>query len=472
MENKMREKHKLDKKDKMSRINIIEEIFNRFKIVNSLNKYDEENIELFEKKNEFEIENISEYFEALKTNEIAYILYAFSLSNERKNDNIINFLDTMNSILSHFEYYRIKNPNIKYNNSHFDNYLLKRYDCSYIFTTYLSETDCRELKIDNKLYFNYIPIKCNVNHNENQEEKDTCGFAHNEIELKFHPFVYKKFKCNIPDCKKDSYCSFYHVDNDAGPIDMETEVDFDSDEINKLQKILSSLNLSKKEKDNNKDSKLSSLDKQKKDFIPTEFNPLTYKRYKCPLGSICKLDNKLCLNYHNEKDRRRNPDLYEASLCPKLYKNNKRIKDGKCDLGDECKKAHNLFEYFYHPNKFRKLKCKQEDKKNGKYCKERLICPYMHESDSDCGENGEKMMLDPDLISDYYKSLMVLYENSIDNENKKLNEIKRRYVCYKCNIVNALDKENFFVDIKEKKIICNNCKEQNNIEAIELNWQK
>ena len=162
--------------------------------------------------------------------------------------------------------------------------------------------------------------------NENQEEKDTCGFAHNEIELKFHPFVYKKFKCNIPDCKKDSYCSFYHVDKDAGPIDMETEVDFDSDEINKLQKILSSLNLSKKEKDNNKDSKLSSLDKQKKDFIPTEFNPLTYKRYKCPLGSICKLDNKLCLNYHNEKDRRRNPDLYEASLCPKLYKNNKRKK--------------------------------------------------------------------------------------------------------------------------------------------------
>ena len=82
------------------------------------------------------------------------------------------------------------------------------------------------------------------------------------------------------------------------------------------------------------------------------------------------------------------------------------------------------------------------------------------------------MVLDPDLISDYYKSLMVLYKNSIDSENKKLNEIKRRYVCYKCNIVNALDKESFLVDIKEKKIICNNCKEQNNIEAIELNWQK
>ena len=359
MENKKKDK------DKMSRINIIDEIFNRFKVVNSLNKYDEENIESFQKKNEFEIDNINGYFESLKTNEIAYILYSFRLSNERKNDNIINFLDTMNSIVSHFEYYKIKNPNIKYNNSHFDNYLLKRYDCSYIFTTYLSEMDCRELKIDNKLYFNYIPIKCYEKHSEDPSEKEKCGFAHNEIELRFHPFVYKKFKCNILNCKKDSDCNLYHTNNDDGPIDMETEVDFDSDEIIKLQKILSSLNFSKKEKDNNKDSKLNSLDKQKKDYIPTEFNPLTYKRYKCPLGSICKLDNKLCLNYHNEKDRRRNPNLYEASLCPNLYKNNKRIKGGKCDFGDDCKKAHNLFEYFYHPDKFRKLKCKQEDEENG-----------------------------------------------------------------------------------------------------------
>ena len=38
--------------------------------------------------------------------------------------------------------------------------------------------------------------------------------------------------------------------------------------------------------------------KEKNDFIPTEFNPLTYKMYRCPLGPICKLDRKFCLNYH------------------------------------------------------------------------------------------------------------------------------------------------------------------------------
>ena len=464
MERKKKDKNENDEKEILSRIRVIDEIFARFKITIPPKEYDEENISLYGKKREFEIQDIKDCFKELRSNEIAYILYLFSISNERKNYNvIINFFDTMNSILSHFEYYKIKNPNIKYNNSHFDNYLLKRYECSYIFTTYFSETDCRELKIDNKLYFNYFPIICTLKH-ENQNEKEECSFAHNEIELKFHPFVYKKFKCHIQDCKKDSYCHLYHIDNDGEPIDMETEVDFDSAEISNILNVL---------KYNNKESQINSLKKQKekKDFIPTEFNPFTYKRYKCPLGPVCKLDNKLCLNYHNEKDRRRNPDLYKPELCSNLYKNKKRIKGGKCDFGDDCDKAHNLFEYFYHPGKFRSLKCKQEDNAKGKFCKERLICPYYHESDSDCGENGEKMKLDPDLISDYYKSLMVTYEKSIDYEIKKLNEIKRRYVCYKCGFANALDKDSFLVDIKEKKIICDSCKKKHKIDTIELSWQ-
>ena len=468
MENSKKSKKNFIKKEVLTRINIIKEILDRFKIINKLNDYDEEIISNHENKKEYEIQVINDYFKDLRSNEIAYILYSFSLSDERKIDNIINFLDTMNSILSHFEYYKNKNQNIKYNNSHFDNYLLKRYECSYIFTTYLYDRDCRELKIDNKLYFNYAPIKCYANH-QDDAQKEKCGFAHNEIELKFHPFVYKKFKCSIKDCK-DSYCNFYHTNNDGELIDFETEIDFDSDEINNLKEVFKSLNLSKKDNDSIEKSKIS-LNKQneKKDFIPTEFNPKTYKRYKCPLGPICKLNKKLCLNYHDKGDKRRDPELYEAKLYPNLFKNNKLIKNGKCDSGDECDKAHNLYEYFYHPTKFRKLKCKQENNK-GKFCKERLICPYYHESDIDCGENGESMMLDPDLITDYYKSLMINYENAMDDEIKKLKDIKKRYVCYKCFTDNALDKESFRVDIKENKIICNSCSDENHIKYFEVNW--
>lgn len=457
MENKRKKDEREKDKDISNRINIIKEILIRFNVL-SKKENDQDNISKFEKEHIEEIEEIKDYFQNLNTNEIAYIINLFSLSDDRKNEIIINLLDTMNSILSHYEYYKKKNPKIKYNNSHFDNYLLKRYDCSYIFTTYLSERDCRELKIDNKLYFNYIPIKCLEEHPEDDiETKQNCGFAHNVIELKFHPFVYKKFKCNNPNCNKDG-CYSYHTNNDGEPLDMETEVDFDSKEIKIIKDILSELIFTKK----GKDSKYKA--KEKNDFIPTEFNPLTYKMYRCPLGPICKLDRKLCLNYHSKKDKRRNPILYKAEFCPNLYdvKNKcKPLADGKCDSGDKCKFAHNKYEYFYHPDKFRKLKCKQEDDpQNNKQCRERLICPYYHESDQDYGEGEEKMVLDPELIYDYYKSLMVSYEKSIDSETKKLKEIKNRYVCYKCNNENALDKKSFYVYIKEQKIICEHCKDE------------
>ena len=457
-------------KDKESRLDVIDEILERFDVLTIKRDEDKDNISKMEKRNEIEIEQIKDYFTDLNAYEIAYILYLVSLSDERKVEYIINILDTFNSILSHYEYYKKKNPKIKYNNSHFDNYLLKRYECSYIFTTFLSESnlECRELKIDNKLYFNYIPLECKQPHNiDNPESKQNCGFAHNELELNFHPFVYKKFKCKKKDCKKDYSCYNYHINNDGEPIDMETEVDFDSNEINELKEILSKF--AKKEKDNNNKEK-KSKPKEKSDFIPTEFNPATYKMYRCPLGSICKLDNKLCLNYHSEKDRRRNPELYEAELCPNLFEKNKRKKNGKCDLGDECNKAHNLFEYFYHPKKFRTKKCPNEDlkQKEKKFCFDRLICPYYHESDTDCGEDGEKMVLDPELISNYYKSLMVSYEKSIDGEMSKLKEIKKRYVCYKCGTVNALDHNSFYVDINEKKIICEKCGKNHEIK--EISW--
>ena len=455
-------------KDKKIRLDIIDEIFRRIDALEI--KDHKQNVLNIEKKNEIEIEEIKDYFTDLNTYEIAYILYLFSQTDERKVEYIINILDTLNSILSHFEYYKKKNPKIKYNNSHFDNYLLKRYDCSYIFTTFLSESnlECRELKIDNKLYFNYIPLKCIEKHNiDNPELKQNCGFAHNELELNFHPFVYKKFKCKKKDCKKDYSCNNYHINNDGEPIDMETEVDFDSNEINELKEILSKF--AKKEKDNDKKEK-KSKPKEKSDFIPTEFNPATYKMYRCPLGSICKLDNKLCLNYHSEKDRRRDPELYKAELCPNLFEKNKRKKNGKCDLGDECDKAHNLFEYFYHPKKFRTKICPNENLKQGeeKYCFDRLICPYYHDSDTDCGDDGERMVLDPELISNYYKSLMVTYEKSIDSEMSKLKEIKKRYVCYKCGTDNALDHNSFYVDINEQKIICEKCGK--NLKIKEISW--
>ena len=463
-----------------SRLSVVDEIFHNFGILFSYKKFEDIPSDFSEEKR-LCTKEIKKIFDALKNREIEYILYSFNFAKDKSVNNLINFLDTMNSILSHYEYYKRKNPKIKYNNAHFDNYLLKRYECADIFTNYIIDRGCRELKIDNKLFFNYIPITCNMKKHKDVDlkakldhrELEACPFSHNKIEEMYHPFVYKKFRCFKPQCNEEN-CVLYHVDdkNKNNPIDMETEVDFDSDEIINLSKVLSSLRMSKEDikNDENLGIFLQNKARETGDYIPSEFNPSTYKIYKCPLGPICKLDKKLCLNYHGDGDRRRNPNFYKATLCPKLFKNNKKIKNAKCELGDDCDCAHNLFEYYYHPDKFRTVPCPQE--KKNQLCKERLICPYYHESDSDCGKNGKRMMLDKNLISDYYKSLMVSYEKSLDNEIKKLKNIEERYYCYECGEPQtcALNNPDFLVDPRESKIICEDCARDKKIKSFDVAW--
>ena len=467
-------KDSIDKK-RLSRIN---EILKKF--IKSFSKINHKDIpNSFKSDKKICIDEVKKVFNELENEEIAYILYYFNFVEDKSVKNIINFLDTINTILYHCKYYdKNKNRKIKCNNCHFDNYLMKRYECAYIFTNYFLDKDCRELKINNLLFFNYIPIKCNLEEHisskeENkidQNEIEECPFAHNIVEELFHPFVYKKFKCFNNSCDKKN-CHFYHEDEEGNPIDIETEVDFDSNEIINLQTILSSLGLNKEDKNNEKlKIYLEKKEKDTGDFIPSEFNPITYKIYRCPLGKLCKLDMKLCLNYHGISDKRRNPKFHKADLCPNLYKKNKRIKDGKCKNGDNCEFSHNFFEYFYHPDKFRTIDCPNE--KNGKYCKERLICPYIHKTDSDCGKDGKKIILDEKLITDYYRSLIISYEKSIDDENFKLKEIEKKFVCYLCRDTqtNSLNNKEFYIDKKEKKIICLDCANENNIQYIKIDW--
>ena len=460
------------------RIAIIREIWKRFTLLYQEPRPNEVTINFQCEKNLI-ITEVKKSFKYLKHFEISYILFSFYFSKDRSVKNILNFLDTMNSIFSHFEYYKKKNKTIRYNNAHFDNYLLKRYECADIFTNFLLKNEARELKIDNKLYFNYIPLKCakrkhismEERENVNEFELEKCEFAHNSTELKFHPFVYKKFKCFDKICKLGDECPMYHGDENEN--DMETEVDFDSKEMQDLQILLSTLKIEKKDIKNNEllSVFLEQKSKNNNNYIPTEFNPKTYKMYECPLGKICKLDKKLCLNYHNDQDRRRNPHFYECKLCPNLYDNNKRIPNAKCKDGDDCNFAHNLYEYFYHPNKFRTIKCKQE--KNGKYCKERLICPYYHKSDEICETKDGIIFVDENLVYDYYKSMIISHEKNLNSKKNILDTLTRNYLCAYCHkhVTNILNSHEFYVEEDTGKIVCDICMRDKNIQAVRIDWE-
>ena len=154
-----------------SRLSIIKEIFSNFTLLFSDNKKYEDIPPNFERDKKICIDEIKRCFRDLTFPEINYILYSFNFAKDKSVKNIINFIDSMNSILSHYEYYKRRNPKIKYNNSHFDNYILKRYECADIFTNYIRERGCRELKIDNLLFFNYIPIKCIMKKHTDLSEK-------------------------------------------------------------------------------------------------------------------------------------------------------------------------------------------------------------------------------------------------------------------------------------------------------------
>ena len=65
------------------------------------------------------------------------------------------------------------------------------------------------------------------------------------------------------------------------------------------------------------------------------------------------------------------------------------------------------------------------------------------------------------------------YEDSIDKQRTKYEEIESKYCCYICGKrnTNALNEEDFFlIDPKEHKIICEDCAEEKEIKPKQVSW--
>jgi hypothetical protein len=167
-----------------------------------------------------------------------------------------------------------------------------------------------------KDYFNYVPIKCPYLTHTTAD--DFCPFAHNKYEIDYHPLIFKTLICKKTTClvKSEKYLFFCpqghqndlrHVYNSKNPI------------IIKLIQICLKENLFTF----NKYSCQRELEFLfASQVLCSEFNPSTYKTKACPLGEFCRLDPKLCLNYHNDKERRRDPNRnYDNKNCPEIFLN-------------------------------------------------------------------------------------------------------------------------------------------------------
>ena len=402
------------------------------------------------------IDIIDPYFKNLRKDELIYLFYTFIIQNSKTIEYFLNICDIMNKIIKHFFYFRKLDYNgyiqtRTYKNTYFQQYLIKRSKFENIFNPEKPIFKKRKLDIDDSTYFSYFPMKCLYVEQKLEDclYDDLCPFAHCDDEINYHPLIYKKIACihkNINDCEKKEKCHFYHENSEK----MESEIDFTDDNIisliSKIQDIY--------EKTSN-EQKYINEEIRNEYFIPSEFNPITYKTHKCPLNLLCKLPVNQCLNYHDNKNDRRRPfQTYNAEFCENIFnlKTKKIIKGKTCPNNDDCKKCHNKFEIMYHPDQFRKHKCPLILK--GKSCQNRLICPFTHDDEIEESfneteiKNKTMIISNAKIVQNYYKKLMNDYYKAAKEYKNKLNDC---YQLHKCPICHK------HIMIKEKSYnICDN----------------
>jgi hypothetical protein len=116
---------------------------------------------------------------------------------------------------------------------------------------------------------------------------------------------------------------------------------------------------------NNTSNNISNVEN---DLQNKKFDIQSFKTNKCTINQ--KHNEKQCINFHSNKDRRRPIIKYSSDSCKfaSLDKN--------CPEGDNCIFSHNKVEMFYHPDRFKTKFCSQFNKENTFREKNLLNCAY------------------------------------------------------------------------------------------------
>lgn len=295
------------------------------------------------------VNTLNKYFDKISLENVSAMLQVFMRDSYELKE-IINFFFSINQIITHLNYFEMlesigmlqkrnfnevtsemyfNKPQNKIFNVYFSNFKTKMCEVgdsllsnehenkmsnaedSKIYYTGIRDRR-RNLMLDDKGYFNYICFICPRKHETGEREYLECPYAHNQNEIMYHPLVLKTRKCKKSLCNFD-FCYKSH----------DSEQDFRilySEESEIVKKIISSFsgtNINDTIKNNEPDPFDYVLIKHEKkphfnknldnkfEILPSEFSPYTYKTINCPLGESCKLDRKLCLNYHDNFERRR-----------------------------------------------------------------------------------------------------------------------------------------------------------------------
>lgn len=228
----------------------------------------------------------------------------------------------------------------------------------------------RKILRDMDGYYNYIPFECNLHPPSESIDVtcDQCIYGHNQVEIDYHSLMYKTKLCKNSGCEKicpkahnlgDEFRRIYDYRN-KGLIDLTVKLENSNLLKNALINYMALFE------------------------VPTTFYLNSFKTMECKLPGYCGQDAHLCLNYHNEQERRRPPKLFK--LINEICNYAQPGKDSDfyphlCQKGDHCEKIHTRYELLYHQENFRKIKTCTRPKERGR-CKFFLTCYGIHPEDS------------------------------------------------------------------------------------------
>ena len=85
-----------------------------------------------------------------------------------------------------------------------------------------------------------------------------------------------------------------------------------------------------------------------------------------------------CPQYHNARDKRRNPSIfkYRSTPCPNVKQGDDWLEPTVCENGDQCKYCHSRTEQQFHPEIYKSSKC--NDMITTGYCPRGPFCAFAH----------------------------------------------------------------------------------------------
>ncbi|MES1920068.1 Zinc finger CCCH domain-containing protein [Bonamia ostreae] len=137
---------------------------------------------------------------------------------------------------------------------------------------------------------------------------------------------------------------------------------------------------------------------------------------------------RYCPDYHHEYERRRNPLEYDYSwiFCPAVNPSSQSkmsafVEAKFCRDGDNCKKAHTIFENWYHPHLYLTTLCYR-----GKGCRSGKMCSFAH-SKSDLRPTTMAVISNYENCRRHNKNTKQKPEAVVEQTSLNVDTLKERY---------------------------------------------